>query len=301
MDKEKIYIILSFATIYIVWGATYLFVAYAVEEIAPFFMSGVRYILASIILISFATLIKGWKPPTRKQAINASIVGMLFLGLGTTGVAWALQTVDTGFTSLLISTEPLIIVLMLWVLNRKPPALQSFLGIALGISGIYLLVSQSKIVVSMDHWQGVMAIVFAQICWGLGTIYIGRADMPRSQETSTSLQMFTGGIIAFIISFAIEDNPVEWSSLSWTAMGSLAFLILFGSILAFSAFNYLLLRVSPEKVATGTYVNPIIALILGWWFRDELITFQSLIAAVLMLGGVFFINSARSRKSVSTA
>ena len=276
-----------------------MFVSYAVAEVPPFLMSGIRYVLASIILISFAVWFRGLKLPTLRQAINAMFVGILFLGLGTTGVAWALQTVDTGFTSLLISTEPLIILLMLWALNRKAPPRQSFFGIGLAMTGIYLLVSQQHMLVSWDQWLGVLAIVLAQIFWGVGTIYIGRADMPKSQDVSTSLQMLTGGLIALLISFSIETAPDDWQRISIRAYLSLGFLIVFGSILAFSAFNYLLLRVSPEKVATGTYVNPIIALILGWWFRHEIISLQSMLAALLMLTGVFFVNSAKVQNNTA--
>ncbi|NND35195.1 MAG: EamA family transporter [Saprospiraceae bacterium] len=295
ISTEVWYIVLSFLTIYIVWGATYLFVSFAVKQLEPFFLSGIRFFLAVFILVGVGLIFRRLRTPTRTQIINALGVGIFFLGFGASGVAWALKTVDTGFAALLISAEPLVVVLMLWVVNRKPPSGLSFLGIAMGMTGIYLLVSQKSIVVSSEHWMGILAIIGSMLCWGAGSIYINRSDMPKSQYLNSSLQMISGGIIALLISLLFEGRPI--SPLSWhpKTIMSVAFLVVFGSALAFSAFNYLLTKVSPEKVATGTYVNPLVALFLGWLFNEEIITMQSLIAAGVMLTGVYFINIAKSK------
>ncbi|MBK8504332.1 MAG: EamA family transporter [Saprospiraceae bacterium] len=235
--------------------------------------------------------------PTRAQAGNALGVGVFFLGVGATGVAWALKTVDSGFAALLISAEPLIVVLMLWVLNRRPPTLLSFFGIALGMTGIYVLVSQQDIVVGQNHWLGIFAIVTSMICWGAGSIFISRSDMPKSSFVNNAMQMIAGCLFAFLVSLLIEPASVPVSGWNTMTLYSVLFLVLFGSALAFSAFNYLLTKVSPEKVATGTYVNPIVALLLGWLFNGEIVTLQSMIAAAIMLTGVYFINVAKSRRA----
>ena len=282
--------------IYIVWGATYLFVSFAVVQLEPFFLSGIRFFLAVLILMGIGLIFRRLITPTRTQIINALGVGIFFLGIGASGVAWALKTVDTGFAALLISAEPLVVVLMLWFVNKRRPSRLSFLGVGLGMSGIYLLVSQEAIVVSSEHWLGICAIIISMICWGAGSIYINRSDMPKSQYMNSALQMISGAVVALLISYVFETAPI--SPLDWNTKTtiSVAFLVVFGSALAFSAFNYLLSKVSPEKVATGTYVNPLVALLLGWLFNGELITGQSLIAAAIMLTGVYFINVAKSRR-----
>lgn len=293
--SRRIWIILAFGVIYIVWGATYLFVSYAVEEIRPFLMSSVRYMSAGLLLGSVALIFSKWQQVKLREITNAVITGMIMLGAGTGGVAWALQTVDSGFTALMISAEPLVIVLMLWLWDKNPPTPRSLLGIALGMAGIYLLVSQDQIVVNNDHWLGILAIFISMIFWGVGSIYIGRATLPKNRHFSAGLQLFAGGVMAFIISFFLEPHDTSWHELHARTIGSLIFLILFGSILAYSAFTYLLQNVSPEKVATGTYVNPVIALILGWWLKDEFISLESMAAAGIMLLGVFFINSSKNQ------
>lgn len=298
LTREDWLIAGAFLTIYVVWGATYLFVSFAVRQLSPFYLSSIRFLLAAIILFLIGMILGKVQKPSRKQAANALGVGVFFLGVGATGVAWALKTVDSGFAALLISAEPLMVVFMLWAVNRKPPSVLSFFGIALGMLGIYLLVSQRQIVVSTDHWWGVLAIIISMICWGAGSIFISRSDMPKSPFVNNSLQMLSGCVFAFLVSYFTE--PAQVSVSAWSAMTiySVLFLVLLGSALAFSAFNYLLTKVSPEKVATGTYVNPVVALILGWLFNGEVIPLQSVLAASIMLTGVYFINTAKKRKLI---
>jgi len=294
ITRTDIWIFLSFATIYIIWVSTYLFLAFAVEEITPFLMAGMRCIASCLILFGLLNFFRSRERPTRKQIRNALFVGVLFLTFGMGSVSWALQYVDTGFTALLIATQPLIIVLMNWALYKQKPSSQAYLGIALGMIGSYLLVSQNEIIVDLNQWQGVGLIFFSLLSWGYGALFVSRADLPKFKMTSNAIQMLSGGIGLFILSLFLED-PIhfEFEEVSQKAWLSLAYLITFGMVLGFSAFNYLLTKVSPEKVSTSTYVNPIIALLLGWWFRDELITNQSIIAAVIMFTGVFFINTNR--------
>ncbi len=231
--------------------------------------------------------------PSIKQIKNASIAGTIFLGLGTGGVAWSLNFVDTGMAALIISAEPLIIVFMLWLVNQKRPPSQTFLGAFIGIFGMYLLINQSPIISDEAQWIGILVIFLSMLAWGIGSIFVNRVELPKSQLMNSGIQMLVGGFSTLLISLALGEqgaHPSEYKVITWSG---LIFLILFGSVAAFTAFNYLLKRVSPEKVATNTYVNPIIALILGYIFRDEIITVQSIIAAIVMLGGVFIVNSSK--------
>ncbi len=289
------YIIISFLLIYFVWGATYLFVAFVVDEIPPFLASGFRYLIAAMIVFALAALFRQFQGVTRDQVKNALFAGVLFLGVGTGGVAWALQYVDTGFTSLIISSQPLVIVFMMWWFNGKRPPISSFIGSGIGIIGVFLLISQKEIVVDTTQWLGIITIFGCILTWGYATIYVSKADLPKSQMVNIGLQMLSGGTATFIFSLVVGEEWVDVNQLTNRAILSMGFLIVFGGIIVFTAFNYLLRNVTPDKVATSTYVNPIVAMVLGWWFRDEIITLQSVVAAVVILTGVFFINSGKSQ------
>ena len=290
-------IILSFAIVYIVWGAAYLFVLFAVEEIPPFLMAGSRFLVATALTLLVIAITRKFQLPTKIQTQNALFAGMLFLGLGTGGVAWALQFLDSGFAALFIAGEPLVIVFMMWGFNQKRPPLKSFLGVFLGMLGVYLLVSQQETVSGAQDWKGILAIIISMLSWGYATIFVSRGDLPKSQMMTSALQMLAGGILLLIFSKIVGEPSVDWFKLSAKTWFSLGFLVLFGGIIVFTAFNYLLKTVSPDKVATSAYVNPIIALFLGWWLNNEVLTFQSLIAAFILLLGVFFINTSKAEQS----
>lgn len=297
--REKWLVVLSFLTIYVVWGSTYLFVAFAVRQLPPFYMSATRYLLATLILILLGLISQKIQIPKKREFINSFIIGVLFLGIGVPGVAWALKTLDTGFAALLISTEPLIVVLLLWLIDRRRPLALSFVGITLGMVGVGLLVSQRQLLVDARDWYGVLVIMIAIVGWAFGAIYVGRAEIPKSGYMNNAIQIFAGFIVTFFLTSVFEPvapSIYQWQGLTWLSM---AFLVLLGSVLAFSAFNYLLARVSPEKVATGTYVNPVVALLLGWLFNNETVSVQSIVAALIMLLGVYFINSAKSKRALS--
>ena len=287
-----IWVILSFAAIYVIWGSTYLFIAYTVERIPPFLMSALRFSAGSMLLLGLAALLGKVKSVSNRELKNAALAGFLFLGCGTGGVAWALQYVDSGFTALVISGQPLLVLLLMWLINGDRPARQSFGGIFLGMLGMYLLVSQKELVARPEQWKGILAIFSSMIAWGIGSIFVTKVDLPKPQMVNNACQMMAGGATLLGFSFLLE-NPTTFSftavpTVSWLALG---YLVVFGAVVAFSAFNYLLTKVTPEKVATSTYVNPVVALFLGWYFRDELVTTQSMVAVAVMFTGVFFINA----------
>jgi drug/metabolite transporter (DMT)-like permease len=201
--------------------------------------------------------------------------------------------VDSGFAALEISAQPLVVLLMMRVLQGKKIQPMSLVGVVLGIIGIYLLVSQKQIVSQENSIAGIIMIFVCMLSWGYGSLFVGKADLPANYFVNTAYQMFFAGIMLAISSLLFGEvwtTPDTWSSkVQW----SMILLILLGSIVAFTSFNYLLKVVSPEKVATSTYVNPIIALFLGWYFLNETITLQSLIAAAVLLTGVYFINTSK--------
>jgi len=294
-EKNLLLIVLSFAAIYIIWGSTYLFSAFAIEEIPAFRACGIRYTIASLIIFLLLS-IRGIKiKPTRTELINACKAGLMFIGLGTGGAIWALNHLDTGLTALIISGEPLLIVFLIWIINGQRPKMQTVLGIILGIAGMFLLISQRELVSSNNQWLGIFVIFLSMLAWGIGSIYVSKAPLPKSQFLNSAIQMSVGGIVTFALSLLIGESGIPLTEVSNLTILSVAYLIIFGSIIAFTAFNYLLKTVSTEKVVTNTYVNPIIAMLLGYYYRDEIISNQSIFAAVVMIMGVFIINSYKAK------
>lgn len=293
-QRHKYQIILAFFMIYVIWGSTYLFNKMLVQELPPFLLAGVRFTIASILIFGVAYLRGNLKAITTKQVVNSVIAGALFLTVGNGCAVWALQYVDSGFSALIISAQPLILILMMYVLEGKSIKWSSMMGVALGILGIYLLVQQPDEIALQDKLKGVAALFVALLAWGYGSMFVAKADLPAGHFVKTGYQMLFGGIMLFGLALAngeSYDDLIHLSSVGWWSM---TYLVVFGSIVAFTSFNFLLVHVSPEKVATSTYVNPVVAMILGWWVLDEAITGMSVIAAVVLLTGVYFINSNRS-------
>lgn len=291
--KNTILIVLAFFAIYVIWGSTYLLNKIAVLELPPFKIGGVRFLSASILIFIIAKLFGFKIRITKKQLLNTTIAGFLFLTFGNGVVVWALKYVDSGFTALEISAQPLVVLLMMRVFEGKKIQMMSLIGVILGMVGIFLLVSQKEIINQEGMVIGMVMIFTCMLSWAYGSLFVAKADLPKNFFINTGYQMFMGGIMLLIASFAFGE---EWSSpLNWSTkvQFSIIALIIFGGIIAFTAFNYLLRVVSPEKVATSTYVNPIIALILGAYFLNEQITKQSIIAAAVLLTGVYFINTKK--------
>jgi drug/metabolite transporter (DMT)-like permease len=265
----------------------------AVHELPPFMLASVRFTIAGILIFLLCKIMGIPLTITKKQLLNSIIAGFLFLAFGNGFVVWALKYVDSGFAALEIAAQPLVILLLMRVLEGKRIQTMSVVGVIIGILGIYLLVSQNQVISQENSVLGMVMIFFCMVSWAYGSLFVAKADLPKNYFVNTGFQMFTAGIILMVGSLLIGETwtfPTTWSSQVQYAM---LFLIVLGSIVAFTAFNYLLKVVSPEKVATSTYVNPIIALLLGWFFLDEQITTQSTIAAIVLLTGVYFINTRK--------
>jgi drug/metabolite transporter (DMT)-like permease len=265
----------------------------AVTELPPFKLASIRFVTAGLLIFGIAKLLGKKITITAKQFKNTIIAGFLFLTFGNGVVVWALKYVDSGFAALEISAQPLVVLILMRIIDGKEIKTMSFIGVILGIIGIYLLVSQKELITQEGTIAGILMIFVCMISWAYGSIFVAKADLPSNYFVNTGYQMLTGGIMLAITSFAFNEgwtNPTDWSD---KVQLSMVLLVVFGSIVAFTAFNYLLKVVSPEKVATSTYVNPIIALLLGAYFLNEKITTQSIIAAVILLTGVYFINTSK--------
>ena len=299
MNKERLLIIAAFAAIYFIWGATYLANWYAVQDMPPFIMSAARFFTAGLILFGVG-IAMGQPLPTRRNWQQAFWVGTFFLALGTGGVVWAMQYLDSSMAALLIGGEPLVILLLMWALKSTRPKWNGVVGVSLGILGMYLLVGQPHLVANSNNVKGLIAIAISMLSWGVIAVKLNDFDLPSSRLLSSAMQMVSGGISLFIFSLWIgEYQDFSWARVTPRGVGAWIFLVLLGSIVAFSAFNYLLTKVSPDKVATSNYVNPVVALLLGWGLNNEEITPQSLLAATILIFSVFLINSKLTKFSLA--
>ena len=232
---------------------------------------------------------------TKKQILNSAIASFFFLVYGNGVFVWALRYVDSGFGALIASTQPLFVLFLLRLMDRKPFQKKSLIGVVLGMFGMYLLVSQKELVTSEDTLLGIFMMLTCVLSWSYGSVFVSKADLPKSFLVTTGYQMLVAGTCLFFMSLGFNEtwiSPVNWSFEVKIAM---SLLVVFGGIIAFTAFNYLLKKVSPEKVSTSAYVNPVIALFMGWYFLDEKLSTQSIIASGILLTGVYFITS-RKRK-----
>jgi drug/metabolite transporter (DMT)-like permease len=293
IPRKTILVILAFFAIYVIWGSTYLLNKIVVSEVSPLYLASIRFTIASILIFLIARVMKLNLAISAKQLKNNIFAGFLFLVYGNGVFVWALKYIDSGFGALEASIQPLMVLIMMRMVDGKKIQIKSFIGITLGIVGMYLLVSQEQIVFKEHSLIGIIMIFTCVISWSWGSLFVARAELGSNYFVNTGYQMLTSGIMLLLISFLLGEtwtSPLTWSS---SAQWSMALLIVFGSIVAFSAFNFLLKEVSTEKVSTSAYVNPVIALFLGWYVLNEQVSGQSIVAAVILLTGVYFINSKR--------
>jgi len=288
--REFWLIILSFFLIYFVWGSTYLANAWGIKDVPPFMYAAFRFICAGIILFLIARM-QGPIRLSREQLINTMICGFFFFAIGNGLVVWALLFIDTGISALIISFQPVLVVALLWAWKKEKPSIGAIIGLVLGIVGMTFLVGQPNFSSSPELMKGVLAIFTAMLGWAWVSVWVPTANLPKSIFLSAALQMFFGGVMLALISTGLREyTRFDSSKITMNSIWIFLYLLFFGSISAFTAFSYLLKKVSPAKVVTSTFVNPVVALILGGWLNAENFSGQSVVAAVFLLSGVLFIN-----------
>ena len=294
--KTKIWIALL--ALYIVWGSTYLAIRFAVETLPPFLHAGLRFFISGLILVLWRRA-AGDAMPTRNQWKSLAIIGTLLLLGGNSLVAVAEQRIASGIAALIIGTVPLWLVV---IETLRPggtrPAWQALVGLIVGFGGIYLLVGPTDRSGGLQFdGVGTILLLIAAFLWSLGSIYSRSADLPKSALMMTGGEMLAGSIPIFAVSLLFGEwrtfNVAQVSTESWLA---LLYLITFGSMVGFVAYIWLLQNAPISLVATYAYVNPLVAVLLGNWFAQEELTPRILLGAVIIIGSVIFINSARQAK-----
>ncbi len=293
--KTKIWVALI--ALYIVWGSTYLAIRFVVETIPPFMSAGLRFLIAGIILFVWRRM-AGDPAPTKKQWISTAIVGAALLLGGNGLVSWAEQRVPSGIAALMVSTIPLWLVVFeaLRPAGVKPNW-RAIVGLLIGFGGVFLLIGPAefggKSATQFDT-LGTIALLCAAFIWAFGSIYTKHADMPKSSLMGTGAEMLTGAVALFIVSTATgELNGFHFATVSMRSWLGLAFLIAIGSLVGFVSYGWLLQNAPISLVSTYAYVNPVVAVFLGSWLASEALTPRILLAAVIIIGSVVFINSGQ--------
>ncbi len=294
ISKKSILKILAFFCIYLIWGSTYLLNKVAVTELPPFYTASIRFAIAGLLIFIIAKALGKPLKISIRQYKNCVISGFLFLVYGNGAFIWALKYVDSGFAALIAAIQPLFVVILMRIIDKKSMRLKSLIGITLGIIGMCILVSQKELITNSKTILGIFMMLTAVLGWSYGSIFVSKAHLPTNFFVSTAYQMVTAGVILAVLSFCVGEpwvSPLTWSIRAQWAVG---LLIVLGGIVAFTAFNYLLKEVATEKVATSAYVNPVIAIFLGWLILGEKIALQTIIASLILLTGVYFINTRKS-------
>lgn len=288
MNDSKTKIIAAFAAVYILWGSTYLAIRFAIETLPPFLMSGIRFVIAGGLLFGFMAL-RGEKRPTLRQWRATLIIGGFLLLGGNGGVVYAEERgVASGLTALLVATVPIWMTLLDWRNGGRPnTGAWMPVGLALGFAGVALLVLQNGVAAVHIDPIGFASLVVASIAWAYGSIWARTADLPRSSLQTTGMQLLMGGLWLCVVGLlkgeAAHVHSAEWSVRSVAAF---FYLIFFGSIIGYSAYVYILKMSSPAKAGTYAYVNPAIAVFLGWAVAGEKVTGITIMAAMIIIASV---------------
>lgn len=290
---------LAFAAIYLIWGSTYLAIRYAVEAIPPLLMMGLRHFTAGAILYAWLRW-RGTPPPLRSHWKTAMIAGAIFF-LGAHGsLAWAEERVPSGLAALLNATLPLWIVLLTWWQGERRVLSRPVLtGLILGFVGVVVLIGPASLRASSGLFYAGVVLAGAFL-WALGTIYTQGRHLPESAALSAAMQMLAGGVALFAASLLMGER-VHITQLTVKSVLSLGYLIVFGSLIAFSAFTWLHQVAPAARISTFAYVNPVVAVFLGWFLAGEAIGVRTIVATAIILSGVALVNRKREELSDGSA
>lgn len=275
----------AFAAIYLIWGSTFLAIRYAIETLPPLLMMATRALLAGAAIYGFARL-RGSGPPSGRQWRCTSLAGSLLFLIGHGGLAWAEQHMVSGAAALISSTTPLWMILLATLLERRRALSGRVLsGLALGIGGVVLLAKPGELLGGAPlDFAAVAVLLLADVSWAAGSVYSRNASFPRSPALTAGMTLLAGGT-ALMLASLVSGEARALGSVSIRSVAALLYLVVFGSMIAFAAYTWLLRVASPARVSTHAFVNPVVALAAGWAIGGEPLDARTAIAALVMVGG----------------
>ena len=290
-------------TVYVVWGSTYLAIAVMIDTLPPLMAAGARFVTAGVFMLGAVTAHARWLrrrgTPTERPTLvhwrSAAIVGTLLLLGGNGGVVLSELLIPSGIAAVLVATTPIFMALFVSILDRRRPGWLVIGGLVAGIVGVAILLAPVDPLSRIEP-AGIGLVLVAEIAWASGSVYAQRAPMPRSSFLATGMEMLSGGIALVGAGLLLgELGRTDFSTFSLDSVLALGYLIVFGSIVAFTAYTWLLANVSVTVVGTYAYVNPIIAVVLGAVLLSEPITLRTVVATVIIIGAVVAMVSGRPR------
>ncbi len=296
---SRLAVVMAFAAVYIIWGSTYLAIRFGIETLPPFMLGAIRFAVAGVVLYGYARW-RGAPAPTRTQWMQTAWIGTLMLCGGNGLVCWAESHVPSGTAALLIALVPVFMVLLdvAWV-RRSRLNLMTVIGITCGFAGVALLVTGNGASGERIHGWGALALVGASLSWSIGSLHSRECDLPSSPTLTTAMEMIGGSIALALVGGGLgEWGEIDPQHVSASSILSLVYLILFGSIVALTAYVWLLRNVSAASVSTYAFVNPVVALFLGWLFANETIHSTTIVAGGAIIVGVIMIHRARHGRAL---
>jgi drug/metabolite transporter (DMT)-like permease len=297
LSSQKTKILIAFACTYFIWGSTYLAIKIGLETMPPFLMAGIRNLAAGIVLYSFER-VRGHKNPTGKQLLNGIIIGFFMLLIGNGFLTFAELRVPSGLTALLVSSSPMWFLLFEWLKpHGEKPKPWVISGVILGFGGIALLIAPDKYSSTNVDLLGAGILIFSSISWVIGSLISKEADIPKSPFMTTSLQMMAGGLFMLCTSFIMgEYHGLNILNFSLRSILAMTYLAIFGSLIAFSAYIWLLRILPPALVSTSSFVNPAVAVFIGWALGGEEITVKIILATLIIILAVIIITINNLKK-----
>lgn len=298
----------ALGTVYIVWGSTYLAIAYVVESMPPLLAAGARFVAAGLMLTTFLVARERWRRrrgtpteglpwPSAIEWRTAFIVGALLLLGGNGMVMVAEQTIPSGIAAVVIAMTPIWLTVFDALLTHRMPSRLAIGGLLVGLAGVAILLMPSSGIDSFDP-RGIGLLVLAEVCWAAGSLYARRGPLPRSQLLGSGMEQLAGGLLLLAVGTSLgEIGRFDPGAVTTASLIGLAFLIIFGSLAAFTAYVWLLNHVAVTTVATYAYVNPVVAVALGVAIRGETLSARSILAAALIIGAVVAMVSGRPREA----
>ena len=295
-------VLAAFAAVYVLWGSTYLAIRFGVETIPPFLLAGTRHLTAGILLYVWLRS-RGAARPDRVHWKSAFAVGGLMLLGGNGLVTWAEQRVPSGIAALIVASVPIWMNVFEAIERRRRPGPVLIAGLVLGIAGIALLVAPAGLG-GRAHVDplGALALLAAALCWSFGSLYARRAPLPSATLTATAMEMIGGGTLLWVVGLvAGEGARLHVAAVSGKSALSLGYLVVFGSLLGFTAYVWLLKSTTAARVSTYAYVNPVVAVALGALLAGERITLRVVVATAVIVGSVALIIVSKTRSARAQA
>jgi drug/metabolite transporter (DMT)-like permease len=296
INADRLLTVVAFASIYVIWGTTFLAIRYAIETIPPLFVAGTRHLIAGLVLAAWC--LWSGKKISANDLRTGALLGFLFFFLSHGALHWAEQVVASSLAALVIATEPIWVVLLKRWTGDSPLTARTIIGLLVGLAAVGLIAAGPEIRASRETLIGGAVVLFSAIAWSIGLVYSSRRAQQADPLVMSSVSMISGALLLFIGGIAIgEARDFHVGQVSMRSAEAMAYLVIFGSLLAYTCYMWLVRRYPPEVVATHTYVNPVVAVLVGTTLAKEHIGSHGVLAAVMVIVAIALVGQgSRTRK-----